>query len=137
MEIDDNNGGGGENDCSVDDDGGADSDEPQGTKGLQTVTADAVAVDVVCGGRDDGGYQRQRLDRDRGDDAFLSPQRDPLLPLPQQLQLPPGQPHPDTVQPHTACFDTGNNGRLHDLTVRIIYIYSTSMCVCVCIYTYL
>lgn len=77
------------------------------------MTADALATDVRRGDdRHDGDclgqhHQQDQLAVDHATGDVKS--GDPL-----RLE----QSHPDTavLQPHTACFDTGNNRQLHDLT---------------------
>lgn len=92
-----------------------------------TVTVDALAVPAVHGDGDDDGdctdrgrRQQQQLavDDATARDCATVPLRPESLAVPVLLQLQDGQPHPDTVQPHTACFDTGNHSQLHNLTVR-------------------
>jgi len=77
--------------------------------------ATAVTTDSPATG---GGVGCDSDDPDRRDDGDRARQPQPQLEDPVQCG---GQPlsHLDAavLQPHTACFDTGSNRQLHDLTV--------------------
>lgn len=92
------------------------------------VTADVLATDVGCGGdRYNSGclQQQQWHDHDRIAGDRTGDGQDRLAVdrtgdgSPQDL----GQPYLDAavLQPHTACFDTGNNRQLHGLTVSLAH----------------
>lgn len=91
-----------------------------------TVTADVLAADEGFGAdRYDGGRvqrHRQQLEAVAADDAGGGgPLQDPMW------TAAGGQPqHSDAavLQPHTACFETGNNRQLHDLTVSSVLQYT-------------
>jgi len=73
-----------------------------------------------------GGVGRDSDDPDRHDESDCARQPKPQQEDPvQRSEQPSSQLDAAVLQPHTACFDTGSNRQLHDLTVSTHLIYGS------------